>query len=212
MTAWEEREEDLEAQLNKGALWAVTYGDMMSYLMLLFLILFVAGASKSVAIQMSLMAAEEMFGGKAHKFYKEFGGGGGAGAQQIARMEIRENKMRMIFAAPVLFDSGSAALKPESEEHLARLASALKDLPNAVQVEGHTDDRPLAPGVAFKSNWELSAARAFAVLRFFEARGLPPHRLSAIGYGEFRPLKPNDTAEGRAANRRIEVNITRADE
>lgn len=212
MSGWDERDEDLESQLNKGALWAITYGDMMSYLMLLFLILFVAGATKSVAIQMSLMAAEEMFGGKTHKLFAQFGPNAGGGAQQIARMEIRENKMRMIFAAPVLFDPGKAELKPESFTHLSRLADALKDLPNTIQIEGHTDDRPLGRGAPFKSNWELSAARAFTVLRYFEGQGIPSQRLSAIGYGEFRPMKPNDSPDGRAINRRIEVNITRADE
>ncbi|MBI4374995.1 MAG: OmpA family protein, partial [Elusimicrobia bacterium] len=62
------------------------------------------------------------------------------------------------------------------------------------------------------SNWELSSARAFSVLRLLETNGVAPHRLSAIGYGEFRPLKSNDTPEGRSANRRIEINIMRREE
>lgn len=208
--AWQEREEELEAQLNRGALWAITYGDLMSYLMMFFMILFVASATKSVAIQMGLMAVEQRFGGKTRSLIGQLTGE--RGVQQIAKLEIRESKLRMIFNEPILFDPGSATLKAAAIEPLGRLADALRDIPNTVQVEGHTDDRPLLPGAQFTSNWELSAARAFSVLRYLEAAGIPPQRLSAIGYGEHRPLKPNDTPEGRSVNRRIEVNITRMDE
>lgn len=84
-------------------------------------------------------------------------------------------------------------------------------MPNSISIEGHTDDRPVLPGSKFDSNWELSSARAFAVLRFFEINGIPQARLSATGYGEFRPLESNATPEGRTANRRIEINILRRD-
>lgn len=206
---WNEREEELENQLNRGALWAVTYGDLMSYLMLFFLILYVTAASRSVAQDVSLKAAEQQFSTDEKTVSNLFTR---YGAEKIARIEMGENKIRIIFLAPVLFDSGSADLKPESYPALGQIVKALEDLPNPVQIEGHTDDRPLGLGGKFASNWELSAARAFAVLRFLEISGVPQQRLSAIGYGEFRPTHTNDTPEGRTANRRIEINLIRRED
>ena len=207
--AWEEREFDLENQLNRSALWAVTYGDLMSYLMIFFLMLYVAASTRGVGVQMSIKAAEQRFASDAKTIESLFTQ---HGAEKIARLEVGENKIRIIFEAPVLFDSGSADMKPSSMPMLQQIVASLQDMPNAIQIEGHTDDVPLAPGSKFASNWELSAARAFAVLRYFEISGLPQQRLAATGYGEFRPVKPNDTPEGRAANRRIEINIMRRED
>ena len=204
---WDERSGDLENALNRSALWAVTYGDLMSYLMIFFLMLYVATATRSVAMQMAF-EAEKQYGLKSdaraiEKMFTKFG------TQKIARLEIGENKIRIIFDSPVLFDSGGAFLKSESLPILQTVVKSINEIPNSIQIEGHTDDRPLAAGSKFASNWELSSARAFAVLRFFEINGIPQQRLSATGYGEFRPVKSNATAEGRAANRRTEINIMR---
>jgi chemotaxis protein MotB len=203
---WDEREEDLENQLNRGALWAITYGDLMSYLMIFFLLLYVASSTRSVGIQMSVKAAEQRFSNDAQTIQQMFTR---YGTQKIARLEIGENKIRIVFMAPVLFDPGDAYLKKDSLPILQEIVQSLNDLPNSIQIEGHTDDRPLGKNAKFDSNWELSAARAFAVLRFLEISGIAQQRLSAIGYGEFRPLQKNDTLEGRTANRRIEINILR---
>lgn len=189
--------------------WTLAYGNLMSYLMIIFLFLFVAASTKSVAVQMSLKAVQQNFGGPGAawgEFYSQYG------VQKFAKLDIRENKMRIIFSDPVLFDTGKASLKESSLGPLKRLSEALKEVPNQIQIEGHTDDRPIARGAAFSSNWELSGARAFAVLRFLETSGVSPQRLSAIGYGEFRALKPNDSEENRAVNRRTEVNIIRLEE
>ena len=205
-SGWDEREEELENQLNRGALWAITYGDLMSYLMIFFLLLYVATATRSVGVQMSVKAAEQRFSNDAQSIQQLFTR---YGTQKIARLEIGENKIRIVFMAPVLFDPGGAFLKSESLPILQEIVQTLNDLPNSIQIEGHTDDRPLGKGAKFETNWELSAARAFAVLRFLEISGVEQQRLSAIGYGEFRPLQKNDTLEGRTANRRIEINILR---
>jgi chemotaxis protein MotB len=107
----------------------------------------------------------------------------------------------------VLFDSGEATLKTEGEAVLQRVAGVLAQFANRqIHVIGHTDNVPIRAGarVRFASNWELSAARAIAAVRFLsEQAGVDARRLGALGYGEFRPVADNATAEGRARNRRI---------
>lgn len=102
----------------------------------------------------------------------------------------------------ILFPSGVAKLSPAAGPVFALLAQALKPFPNQIRVEGHTDDRPIKTA-AFQSNWELSAGRAASVVHLLTEQGMDPRRLSVTAYGEFRPLKPNDKAEGRNSNRRV---------
>jgi len=205
-------EEALENELNKGALWAITYGDLMSYLFIFFLIMFVFTATKDLAMQFSLEAVTEQFG-SAKKTTEEIFSE--KGIQQIAKVELQRDRIRLSFLSPILFDEGLADLKASAVPHLTRLAEVLKELPNPVIIEGHTDTIPmgkrLSKEIHIQSNWELSAARAFSVLRFLIEQGIPPQRLAAVGYGEYRPVAPNDTPEGRAANRRIEINIMRTE-
>lgn len=106
----------------------------------------------------------------------------------------------------ILFSSGSAQMETEAYDPLNKLASVLKDLPNNVDVEGHTDNFPIKTSV-FPSNWELSAARAASVVHLFTKQGVAPERLSAIGYGEFHPTGDNNTVEGRRRNRRVSIVI-----
>jgi chemotaxis protein MotB len=108
----------------------------------------------------------------------------------------------------VLFDSGSAALKPEGARILAPIAASLSKLSNPIRVEGHTDSNPISTA-QFPSNWELSGSRASAVVRTFEAGGIPASRLQFAGFGENRPAADNTTEAGRAKNRRIEVLVLR---
>lgn len=105
----------------------------------------------------------------------------------------------------ILFDSGEAALKPEGTQVLDEIARVLAGFTNRqVQVSGHTDNVPIR--LKFASNWELSAARAVAAVRYLsEKAGVDPRRLSAVGCGEFQPVADNATPEGRARNRRIAV-------
>jgi chemotaxis protein MotB len=102
----------------------------------------------------------------------------------------------------ILFPTGSAALAPQAQETVSKLAGVLGNVPNSVRVEGYTDDRPIAT-YQFPSNWELSSARAASVVHLFVRDGIPPERLAMIGYGEFRPIGDNTTQEGRNANRRV---------
>jgi chemotaxis protein MotB len=102
----------------------------------------------------------------------------------------------------ILFPSGIATLSPDAEEVVKRLAETLRPFPNPIRVEGHTDNRPISTR-AFRSNWELSSARAASVVHLLMQSGLEPARLAVIGLGEYRPAQDNATSEGRNANRRV---------
>lgn len=115
------------------------------------------------------------------------------------------------FADQVFFDLGKADLKPEAVEILNRLGPILKGIPNPIRIEGHTDNLPINTA-QFPSNWELSTYRATRVIRYFiEELGFSPDKLSAAGYGEYRPIADNDTPEGRSLNRRVDIVIISMD-
>ncbi|MFA6003977.1 MAG: OmpA family protein [Elusimicrobiota bacterium] len=209
MAIWRERDDDLESLMNRSALWAVSYGDLMSFLVIFFLLMYSSVMTRSVSLQMSMQSVSDQFS-KEGKVTKELFSK--YGIQQLAKLEVRENRLRIVFNAPILFDSGSAVMKESAIPYIIKLTDALSELPNPIQIEGHTDNRPLIGNKKFDSNWELSSARAFAVLRALEINGIPSHRLSAIGYGEYRPIKSNETEDGRMANRRIELNIMRMED
>ena len=123
-------------------------------------------------------------------------------------VEIRRGKLwlEIELRTSFLFSSGSAAPSIEAEVILGQLGKVLKDYPNQVHVEGYTDDHPIV-SLVFPSNWELSSARAAAVVRLFALYGLAPQRLASVGYGEFRPVASNATETGRARNRRVVIVI-----
>jgi chemotaxis protein MotB len=102
----------------------------------------------------------------------------------------------------LLFLSGEAALSKKAQPVLKKIAEVINALPNAVNVEGHTDNIPIG-NVKFPSNWDLSSARATSVVQEFVKEGINPTRLSAIGYGEFHPIGDNKIDEGRFKNRRV---------
>jgi chemotaxis protein MotB len=109
----------------------------------------------------------------------------------------------------VLFDPGHAVVKSGSDPLLAKIGALLGSgrIGNPIRVEGHTDDTPIATA-QFPSNWELSAARAIAVVQYLMGRGVPPQRLVAAGFGEFQPIDPGTTDEAYSRNRRIELKLT----
>jgi len=111
----------------------------------------------------------------------------------------------------ILFDSGSAAVKAEGKEVLGRIGEVLIGLEDkAIVIEGHTDTVPISGELAkrFATNWELSTARATSVVRYLQdTAGIAPERLSAVGFGPYHPVAANDTPEGRARNRRIEIKL-----
>jgi chemotaxis protein MotB len=131
------------------------------------------------------------------------------GINAEVQVDVTERGIRIsIFPDQILFESGSAVLKPAFKSILGKLAAPIKGLPNQVEVQGHTDNVPISTGT-YPSNWELSAGRAGAVIRYFESVGVPSARLQAAGYADTRPLDSNATKEGRARNRRVEIIILR---
>lgn len=130
---------------------------------------------------------------------------------QGVELELQERGLIVRFAEKVFFDLGQATLKPEALEILHSFASQVKDLPNPLRVEGHTDDWPIRTST-FPSNWELSVQRATNVVRYLiEENGFDPGKLSVAGYSEYRPIRPNDTAQNRAMNRRVDLVILNID-
>ncbi|MEA3560542.1 MAG: OmpA family protein [Candidatus Omnitrophota bacterium] len=127
------------------------------------------------------------------------------------KVKMEDRGVVVTMVAEVLFDSGKAAIKDPSKKTLQKVASVLskgKTSDNFIYVEGHTDNVPIKYS-GYKSNWELSTKRATEVLHFFiDKCKINPRRLAATGYGEQRPLVSNDTPEGRAKNRRVEVIIS----
>lgn len=111
--------------------------------------------------------------------------------------------------ANAFFASGKAQPSQEARRVLNKVASILAPFDNAVSIAGHTDDLPISNS-EFQNNWELSAARAVSVVNLLAFAGVDPTRLSAVGYGEYRPIAPNDTEEGRRANRRVVLRVEQA--
>jgi len=131
------------------------------------------------------------------------------------RPDIRIVGDRFVFQSEVLFATGSDEINDQGQGELNQVAGAIKelageipeDIPWVLQINGHTDKRPITGG-RFRSNWDLSAARAISVVQYFISQGIPPERLVAAGYGEYQPLVEGDTDAAYAQNRRIELKLT----
>lgn len=124
--------------------------------------------------------------------------------RQLVKVTRNQYWLEIEIKSDILFASGVAVPHTPAVETLQRLGEALQPFPNPLRIEGHTDDVPIATR-QFPSNWELSAARSASVVQIFAGRGIPPERMAVIGYGEFRPLRDNASAEGRNANRRVVI-------
>jgi chemotaxis protein MotB len=132
------------------------------------------------------------------------------------RSDIRIVGDRFVFQSELLFEPGKAALTPSGIKEIDKLVPALlqleREIPSDIawvlRVDGHTDRRPLLPSAQFKTNWELSSARAIAVVQVLIERGVSPGRLLAGGFGEFHPIDAGETPEALRRNRRIEFKLT----
>ncbi len=206
--------------------WMATFSDMMT-LLLTFFVMLVAMSSVEVKRfeealsyftgRRGLMEQEGMMPGimgvagqpdsreQAQRFEDIARDVQDKGLGSAVDVDLTDRGIRVTFIDSIAFASGSVVLNGPAREVLASVAT-LAASAGGVEVEGHTDDRPIATA-AYPSNWELSAARAASVVRFLlqQPDALPASRYVAVGYGEFRPRAPNDTPEGRARNRRITV-------
>jgi chemotaxis protein MotB len=204
---------------NTSQLWMVPYADLITCLVILFLALYGFSFSlksdyaKAVAVLQKELGAEaaetkvkEM--DATRKVEEEL-------KKQIAEgtlgVEVTTTKIKITFAAPILFDSGSATLKKTAVEVMDPVTQSILKMDTNIVVEGHTDASRML-GRKFASNRELSLMRSFSVIEYLVKRGVPPSRITAYGYGEYRPVAANDTDENRAKNRRIEITIMRQQE
>jgi chemotaxis protein MotB len=153
-----------------------------------------AGSDASGAGQGNLDAVEEEVGRAMAELVE----------QGLVSVRRRQATVEVEIRTDILFGSGSATLTSDAEAVIARIGAVLARFRNAVLVEGHTDDRPIRTA-QFPSNWELSAARAASVVHVLTESGVPGGQVTVVGFAEFRPVAPNDSAAGRNANRRVLV-------
>ena len=209
----------------------MTYGDLMSYLMIFFLLLFSfaiakTDKSKSRKYEESLGNIQKSFGGEINKerierakaqerengVVSELESSVKAGQfSSSIQIEAGKRMLKLVLGEAVLFDSGRAALKPKAKEVLTSIISELKRLPNDIIVAGHTDNVPIGHRQKYATNWELSMSRAYSVVKFMQEEGISPKQLAGIGYGENRPVSDNSTAIGRSKNRRIEISLMKTE-
>jgi len=209
----------------ESPLYLVVLADIMTNLMLFFLILYVFSiqeektATASFADGFDKEHVQEQKEKKAQDVIQKYEEADVAkklaeemsksGMKDMAEVQMTEKQIKINIAAPVLFGSGKAALGAASSEILGAVARVIGRLPNDIIVEGHTDSIPIRSG-DYNTNWELSAARADAVVELLAKKyGIPQERMVAAAYGESRPVASNDTADGRAHNRRIEIIMSR---
>ncbi len=206
-------------------IWLTIYSDLMTNLMLFFLMLWGLTRIESQNQQNMLQGMEDTFRGNEavvrtrmrqvlDKLKEEDAAANVESMikkkklEEYAKIEVTEQEMTVPILKVTLFDLGDRNLKNEAIPALDEVAALLRNMPNEVIVEGHTDNLPVSGGT-YQSNWELSIARALSVIEYFVSKGLNPERFIAAGYGEYHPIYPNDTPENRALNRRIEINIIR---
>ena len=205
-----------------GNLWLIIFSDLSTNLMLFFLMLFAMTRMSSAERDNIVEGMQRASTNKSFQQERVFKKRREAMAIRIledtimhgrlknfANLEVDDFNIKLTMDLPLFFRTGSANLTEEAEEALGSLIIPLAEFPNDIVIEGHTDNIPIREGARYPSNWELSVARAVSVIDFFTKEGLKPHRLVAAGYGEYHPLYSNETREGRAKNRRIEITIVR---
>ena len=227
--------------------WLLTYADLITLLMVFFVVLYSMSSADSTKFKQISAALEQAFNVDVLHGYTATSIGDGSpsapvtpidnliqnnevpqvarvqaaiqsaidqanqnGSQQQPEVTVGTDKEGVVIrlSGSYLFDSGRAELKPNSFALLDAIAGQLKLEPNDIRIDGHTDSTPLIGSALYPTNWELSTARALAVTRYLtETDGVMATRMEAAGYGEFRPIVPNDSRENRALNRRVEIHL-----
>ncbi|MDP8209411.1 MAG: flagellar motor protein MotB [Candidatus Stygibacter australis] len=189
-----ELEEDLDDSQNYGDIMT-PYGDLMTLLLVFFVFFFILSdiqKSQRIIEQNAKLSEEQ--------------------AKVDSLLDLNETVITI--PGEILFSSGKAELRWQSLRALAQVAENIKreigdEEGWQIRIEGHTDNVPIST-VKYESNWDLSMARALSIVKFFvENDFFPPDQLQAMGYGEFKPIAPNDTDENKRKNRRVEIRLTR---
>ena len=226
--------------------WLLTYADMITLLMIFFIILYSIATVNPIKFQEMQAAFSSVFNGGNFTIFDTRGAGGagvlqgltpgqrvesnrggknaGTGGQSMIRNQalsslqnlVKAGKVKVIptengfaisLVADLTFGSASAALKADAMPVLQQVADFLGQISNSVVIEGHTDNIPPDAVRWPGGNWQLAAERSVAVLQTLEDYGVPTERLSSSSYGSTRPVQSNDTEEGRAFNRRVDIVI-----
>lgn len=205
--------------------WLVSYADLMTLLVGFFVILLSFSKVDQDKFEETRKQVSKQFGGKYEKPYEEIASKivsalTKAGYADQVSVKTNDSGVEISFLGPIFFAVGSADIRDDAKSLLNALIATIK--PEAADfkyvVEGHTDDVPLAGGISFKNNWELSSIRACRVLDYFLNQGFEKTVLTAIGYGETRPLVPNRDSSGKAIeanqskNRRVIIRMIKEEQ
>ncbi len=212
--------------------WLIPYSDLLTLLLALFIVLFAAGTINNGKLQQIMISMNSALSGqgssliqkenalatkkidlkeketeKLHGLMEQIEDYIEArGLEKVITIKDEPKGIKLSLKDVILFESGKADLKGDSLVILKDLLDLIKQVKNPISIEGHTDNVPITNN-EFKSNWELSAARALSVLYFFEDKGISSNKLQFSGFGEQNPLYPNDTVEHRQTNRRVDITI-----
>jgi chemotaxis protein MotB len=201
--------------------WLVSYADMMTLLCGFFVVLFSFAKIDSGQFEKIRKETTRVFGGEYQKPFEKLS----SALQKVIEekklgdqvfIQETEDGILVTFRGSLFFDSGSADMREQARSLLEQLVPAItsnsQDM--GIVIEGHTDNRPIYSKI-FPSNWELSSVRACTVLRFFVEKGFNPNKIKAIGWGEHRPVAPNEDKNGvplpdnQAQNRRVVIKIVK---
>ncbi|HHW57473.1 MAG TPA: flagellar motor protein MotB [Clostridia bacterium] len=210
--------------------WLLTYSDMITLLLIFFIVMYTISSINATKFAQIAGSLTKTFTGTDYVIGQYSGNSFVPGTkgdkntlgeiEKQLRGFVKENNLQGMVTSYIderglvislqdslLFDLGSADVKPQEREVLIRIGKMLKTLPNHIRVEGFTDNLPIHNN-KFDSNWELSVIRATNVVKILVNEvGIEPDRISAVGYGEYRPVVPNDSEEHRKLNRRVDIVI-----
>ncbi|MCF6237274.1 MAG: flagellar motor protein MotB [Candidatus Marinimicrobia bacterium] len=199
-------------QADEGGGWLTTFADMMTLLMTFFVLLFAMSTLDPVKMEQFAQSLGEQEGSRPKikrvslseinremkKLIRE------EKLQDLVKVSMDARGVRMEIASDLAFGSGNASLSNHIKSFLVKLVSTMDRATYAIAVEGHTDNVPIR-SATFPSNWELSSARASAVITYLTSQGVPADKFRAIGFGDTAPKVPNTTNENRAKNRRVDI-------
>ncbi len=189
---------DQEQENDATHLWIISYSDFMTILMIFFLMLF----AHRIWAKKVFWAEEQIH---QMRSVQESQKGMIQRLNRLAEVDVQAERIDIHLPDALLFESGKSDLRESAKLLIGQIQPELNAFQGEIVVEGHTDNQPLGSHGRYRSNWELSVARAFSVIRCLMDGGMSPEHLSARGYGPYRPRSLNDTAEHRAENRRIEI-------